>query len=116
LASGGKGGLHRVANGLEVDAAMSRYRGIKQGKVTVDRSRHCLAVSLPALGTPLDVGEEKGDGARWEIGHSHPQIVLSPVTTVRTPSQLSATAGPGGEPIGQELVIAIGSGRPGTIR
>ena len=26
-------------------------------------------VSLPALGAPLDIREEEGDGAAWELGH-----------------------------------------------
>src|SRR5688572_14572266 len=65
-----KGGLNRVANGLEVDAAMRLDGRIEQGKMALDRGSHRLAVPLPERGAALDVGEEKGDGPAWQLGHA----------------------------------------------
>ena len=70
-----KGGLHRITDGLEVDAPVGPDRRVEQGTVTFDRSRHRLAVSLPALGAALDVGEEEGDSAGGKIGHARFQTL-----------------------------------------
>src|SRR4051812_9335564 len=40
-----------------------------------DRGGHRHAVPFPERGAALDVGEEEGDGARWQIGHgSFPNV------------------------------------------
>ena len=48
---------------------MGLNRRIEQRNVALDRSRHRLAVPLPALGTPFDIGEEEGDGAKGKLDH-----------------------------------------------
>src|SRR5829696_2269658 len=111
----GERGLHRITDGLEVDAAVGLDGRVEQGNVTFDRSHHRLAVSLPAVGTPLDVSEEKGDGPRWETGHSHPQIVLSPETTVRYPSHYRRPHGRKGNRPAKRPSLQSGPGRPGAI-
>ena len=65
---------------------MSLDGGVEHGNMTLNSFRHDLTVPLPQGGAARDVSEEEGDGAGGEIGHIHPQFVLSPVTTVRTPS------------------------------
>jgi hypothetical protein len=52
-----------------MDAAMRLDRGVEQGYVPLDGCRHGRPVPLPQRSTPLDVGEEEGDGAGGEIGH-----------------------------------------------
>jgi hypothetical protein len=42
---------------------MSVDRRVEERNVTLDCSRHPLAVVFPAFGAPLNVGEEEGDGA-----------------------------------------------------
>ena len=37
--------------------------------MAVDREAHRHLVPFPERGTALDVGEEKGDGAGWELSH-----------------------------------------------
>jgi hypothetical protein len=52
-----KGGLHRISNCFEVDAAVLLDRRVEQCQVPRDGSTHRHPISLPALGTPLDIGE-----------------------------------------------------------
>ena len=66
---GGKDGLHRVANGLDVDAVMGLNGRVEQSDVTRHRGRHRLAIPFPERGTAFDIGEQEGDGPRGEIGH-----------------------------------------------
>lgn len=69
LWSGREGGLDSVANGLEVDTPMRRNSLIQQRKLPLDGSPHRRPVPLPETGTAFDVGNEKGDGAGWQLGH-----------------------------------------------
>ena len=64
-----EGSLDGIADFLEEDAVVGRDGFFDYREMAL----HCLEggplVSLPALGAPLDISEEKGDGAGWEFGH-----------------------------------------------
>ena len=72
IRSGREGGLHRITDHLEEHAVVRLDGSAQEGQVAFDRRRHRRLVPLPQRGAPLDVGEEEGDGAGGEIGHSHP--------------------------------------------
>src|SRR5215212_10276208 len=69
IAGHGEGDLDTVTDGLVEDSAMALDRATQDVEMVFDSLCHRLPVSLPALGRALDVGEEKGDGPRWELGH-----------------------------------------------
>ena len=72
LGRGGEGGLRRIADGLEVDAAVGLDGRIEQGEVALDRGRHRRPIPLPERGAALDIGEEEGDGAAGETSAKTP--------------------------------------------
>jgi hypothetical protein len=68
---GGDGGLgsregdaKRIAERFEDVAAMRDHCHTPDFVVPLHRRRHCLAMRVPALGTPFDIREEKGDRSR----------------------------------------------------
>jgi hypothetical protein len=75
IRSGAKRRLHRIADSFEVDAAMRLDGRIKQSDMSGHRSRHHRGVTLPERGAPLDIREEKSDGAGGEIGHDPLQML-----------------------------------------
>jgi hypothetical protein len=76
IPSGGKGGLRAIPHRLVERASMILDCSTEEGKMPLDRCRHCCAVPLPERGAPLNVGEEKGDGTGREIGHWPSPLVL----------------------------------------
>jgi hypothetical protein len=69
MAGNRKGRLHRITNDFEEDALTGLDRHAQEVQVPVDGLRHCLAVSLPQRGAPLDIRKEEGDGATRKIDH-----------------------------------------------
>jgi len=69
-----KGDEERVALGVDLVATTVLERGSQQPFVVCHHLR--VAVSQPAqqLGRSLDVREEEGDGAGWELRHHSPFI------------------------------------------
>jgi hypothetical protein len=64
-----EGSLDAIPDDLEYNAIVRRNTFAQQLKVVLDRTCHCCPVALPERGTPLDVGEEEGDGAGGQVGH-----------------------------------------------
>jgi hypothetical protein len=62
--------LDSIPDGLEMHTIVGLDDLSEYSQVVRDGSRHCYSVSLPALGAPLDVGEEEGNGAGGEVGHA----------------------------------------------
>jgi hypothetical protein len=72
--------LDRITDGLEVDAIVRRDGLIEQGEVAVHRGLHGCPIPLPERGASLNIREQEGDGAGWEIGHDR----FPHVRTVKT--------------------------------
>jgi hypothetical protein len=75
LGSGREGGLHRIPDGLVVDAPMGINRCVEESDMALDGDGHRSRVPLPERGTSLDIGEEERDGAAGKIGHDLFQIL-----------------------------------------
>ena len=65
----GKGGLNGIADGLEADAIVGADRLVEKREVALDGGAHRRRVLLPTPGAPLDVREQKGDGAAGKVAH-----------------------------------------------
>jgi hypothetical protein len=48
---------------------LSLHGCVEQGEVALDCCPNRYGITLPVLGTALNVGEKEGDGAGREIGH-----------------------------------------------
>ena len=57
----------RVAHRLEDVSVVGFYRRLKDLTVTADGGFHLLAMALPSFRRAFDVGEQKRDGAGWEV-------------------------------------------------
>jgi hypothetical protein len=64
-----EGSLDGIPNDLETGATVSLNRRVKEHKVACHDLGHRGAVSFPKRRAPLDIGEQKGDGAGGKIGH-----------------------------------------------
>ena len=73
VGSGGKGGLHGVADDLEAMPVMGGDRRVEQLEMAVYREAHRRLVLLPERRASFDVREEEGDGAGRKIGHGASQ-------------------------------------------
>ena len=65
----GQDGREGIAHGLEDAAPMPRNRLPEDAIMPGTCHLHGSAMLLPAGGRALDIGEEEGDGARWQVGH-----------------------------------------------
>src|SRR5215208_3509236 len=101
--SGGKDGLHRIADGLEEDAVLRRDRLSEQSEVAFDSGSHRCAVPLPKRGAALDVGEEEGDSAAGILRHGRLRRcrVLSRVATRPVPAQRRVLKAP------EESIVSV---------
>jgi hypothetical protein len=45
----------------------------EDGEMPLDRNPHRSAIAFPQRGASFDIREEKGDGARWQVGHGRLQ-------------------------------------------
>jgi hypothetical protein len=66
--SGGKSGADLVAHALEDTTAVGLDGAMHKDIVARERRFHRRSMLLPEPGAALDVGEEKGNGAGWELG------------------------------------------------
>jgi hypothetical protein len=67
--SRGKGGLRSIADCLEEDSAVCTGRFPQQRDVSRHGRHHGGPVTLPERTAVFYVGEEKRDGATWQLGH-----------------------------------------------
>ena len=66
LRHGGKGDLEGIADDLVDDPALGSDGVSQEGVVAGIGPLHGLAVRLPQTGGTGNIGEQKGDGARWQ--------------------------------------------------
>jgi hypothetical protein len=67
--------LRCVTDGLEVDSIMGLDTLMDEREVTLDDDTRRGGVTLPALRALLDIREEEGHGAGWELRHaSSPEV------------------------------------------
>src|SRR2546425_7967099 len=64
-----KGGIDRIADHFEDEAAMGANDLAQDGIVASQGCTHRLGMMFPAGGAAFNIGEEKGDSASGSLGH-----------------------------------------------
>ncbi len=77
VAGGREHGVHAVARRLHDVPAVRADRVVQDRVVAREGDRHRVGLLLPETRRALEVGEEKGDGARRQIGHVRSLVRVS---------------------------------------
>ena len=102
----GECGLDGVANGFEPKAMVRPYCLIEECEMPLGGGEHRRSVVFPTPGAALDVGQEEGDGAAWQLAHEVRAHVAGDASSLAQQGVMAAmlTRGPGMSDPGSEVM------------